>query len=419
MNPFIIILVSLLLSAFFSGMEIAFIASNKLRIELDRKQGRFSSKIISVFTNNPAQYITTMLIGNNIALVVYGIIMANILQPLITRYLTSSDTAILVIQTLISTFIILITAEFLPKTVFRAIPNVLLNLLALPVYLFYVVFFPIGKFTIGISNMFLKGLTKGKSINNPYQAVFGKIDLANLVYESQDEREEAEETKTEIKLFQNALDFSKVKLRDCLIPRTEIVAMEVNGTIDDLKQKFIETGYSKILIYRDTIDNIIGYISSKELFKNPQNIETRMNKISIVPETMNANKLLKMFMQEHKSVAIVVDEFGGTSGMVTIEDIMEEIFGEIEDEHDVVELIEKEIKPNEFVFSGRLEVDYLNEKYNLKIPESDDYDTLAGFILFHNQSIPKPNESIDISFYHFKILKSSNTKIELVKLMLD
>ena len=419
MNPVFIIIASLFLSAFFSGMEIAFIASNKLRIELDRKQGRFSSRIIALFMNNPAQYITTMLIGNNIALVVYGIVMAKILQPLITQYITSSETAILLIQTIISTFIILITAEFLPKTVFRVIPNLLLNLLSLPVFIFYLVFYPIGKFTIWISNSFLKKFTKGKSINNPYHKVFGKVDLANLVFESQDERSEDEETKTEIKLFQNALDFSNVKLRDCLVPRTEIIALEINSTIDDLKKAFVETGYSKILIYKDTIDNIVGYISSKELFKNPQDIESRMNKISIVPETMPANKLLKMFMQEHKSVAIVVDEFGGTAGMVTTEDIMEEIFGEIEDEHDVVELIEKEIKPNEFVFSGRLEVDYLNEKHQIAIPESDDYDTLAGFILFHNQSIPKPNETIEISPFQIKILKSTNTKIELVKLTID
>jgi len=263
----------------------------------------------------------------------------------------------------------------------------------------------------------LKGFIKSKLQNRNTKIMFGKVDLAHLAKEVQDERIEDIEPNNEIRLFQNALEFSNVKLRDCLVPRTEIIALEVNSTIDELKQKFIETGFSKILIYRDTIDNIIGYISSKELFKNPKDIESKMNKISIVPETMPANRLLKKFMEEHKSIAIVVDEFGGTSGMITIEDIIEEIFGEIEDEHDIIELIEKQIEENVFIFSGRLEIDYLNDKYQLNIPESDDYDTLAGYILFYNQSFPKPNESIQIGNHNFKALKTSSTKIELVRLI--
>lgn len=417
MNDLILISISLCLSAFFSGMEIAFISSNKLRIELDKKQGRFSSKIISIFIGKPEQFIATMLVGNNIALVVYGIIMAKLLEPIIIQTITHSDIGILTLQTIFSTIILLITAEFLPKTIFRLRPNEFLNILSLPVMLFYTILYPISKFTIIVSNLVLKGFIKSKLQNRNTKIVFGKVDLAHLAKEVQDERIEDIEPNNEIRLFQNALEFSNVKLRDCLVPRTEIIALEVNSTIDELKQKFIETGFSKILIYRDTIDNIIGYISSKELFKNPKDIESKMNKISIVPETMPANKLLKIFMEEHKSIAIVVDEFGGTSGMITIEDIIEEIFGEIEDEHDVIELIEKQIGENVFIFSGRLEIDYLNEKYQLGIPESDDYDTLAGYILFYNQSFPKPNESIQIENHNFKALKTSSTKIELVRLI--
>lgn len=400
-------------------MEISFVASNKLRIELDKKQGKFSSRIISLFMDHPGQYIATMLVGNNIALVIYGIMMAKLLEPAIINFVADSEIAVLTIQTILSTFIILITAEFLPKTIFRLRPNEFLNFLALPVFLFYVILFPISRFATGVSRLFLKKFIKGEKPYQEQHNVFGKIDLANLVNESQVEQSDETEEDNEIRLFQNALDFSNVKLRDCFVPRTEIVALEVNTSIEELKQKFIETGFSKILIFRETIDNIIGYVSSKEMFKSPKDIESKMNKISIVPETMPAYKLLKSFMEEHKSVAIIVDEFGGTSGMVTIEDIMEEIFGEIEDEHDIIDLLEKQIKEDEFVFSGRLEIDYLNNKYNLNIPESDDYDTLAGFILFHNQSFPKPNESVQIGDFTCKMLKTTTTKIEIVKLTIE
>jgi len=418
MNDLIIIFASLLFSAFFSGMEIAFISSNKLRIELEKKQELFPSKIISVFTKHPAQYIATTLTGNNISLVIYGIVMARLLEPPIRDLVSDSGSTILVIQTILSTLIILITAEFLPKTLFRINPNVALNIFCLPLLFFYIVLYPLSRFMIIISNLFLKNFLKKGIDKNRENIVFGKVDLDNFLSESQNGVPDPNNIEHDIKLFQNALDFSKVKLRECMVPRTEIEALEENDTIENLKQRFIETGYSKILIYKETIDNVIGYVHSSEIFKNPKNIKSKVVKISIVPETMPANKLLATFIKEHKSIALVVDEFGGTSGVVTIEDIMEEIFGEIVDEHDTVELEEKQLNENEYVLSGRHEIDYINEKYNLDLPESDDYETIAGFILFHHENIPNINDIIDIDNYSFHVLDVSDTRIELVKLTL-
>jgi len=412
----IIIIISLLLSAFFSGMEIAFVSSNKLRIELDRKQERFPTRIISVFTRNPGQYIATMLVGNNVALVVYGIMMAAVLIPLIQLYV-SSDLAILVIQTIISTGIILLTAEFLPKALFRITPNAFLKVFGIPVLIFYVIFFPITRVSIWLSNFILKNFMHVKTAVSREKSVFGKVDLDNLVHEVQSESDEQKEIENEFKIFQNALDFSKVKIRDCMIPRTEIEAIEVDASIEELRNRFVETGYSKILVFRDNIENILGYVSSKELFRNPDNIKDRIMSVITVPETMPANRLLRSFMQEHKSMAVVVDEFGGTAGIITIEDILEEIIGEIEDEHDVDEYIEKQVNDNEFVFSGRLEIDFLNEKYRLGLPESEEYETIAGLILYHYENIPKINERIVInSHFTFRIIKVTNTRIELVYL---
>ena len=415
MNNVIIILLSLVFSAFFSGMEIAFVSSNKLRLELDIKQGYMTSKVISIFTSRPGDYIATMLVGNNISLVIYGILMAILLEPLISHY-TSSESTILIIQTIISTLIILFTAEFLPKTIFRLSPNTALRAFAIPVLVFYILLYPVTKLTIAISGFILHNFMRVPRNKKAHPNVFGKIDLDNLVNESNAERDQQADPEQEIKLFQNALDFSNVKLRDCMVPRTEIVAFDESVSMEELQSKFIETGLSKILIYRESTDNIIGYINSKELFKNPSDLQSMIMSLPIVPETMPANKLLQSFIKDHKSISVVVDEFGGTSGIVTMEDILEEIIGEIEDEHDTSELTEDKLNEQEYIFSARHEIDYLNEKYRLNIPELDDYETLAGLILFHYESIPKINDRIHIEGFVIRILDVSETRIELIHL---
>jgi len=411
----VIIIVSVLFSAFFSGMEIAYISSNKLRIELHRKEGSFNSKIISFLSRYPGQYIVTMLIGNNIALVIYGIFMAILLEPLI-HTLTEHDASILILQTIISTLIILFTAEFLPKTLFRINPNSFLNIFSIPVLLFFVIFYPVSKLTIYISNFILGTFFKVKIHEKQENIVFGKIDIDNLMSDKRAEQKIKKNNDLDFRIFQNALDFSDVKLRECIVPRTEIIAVKNDSGIEDLQQKFIETGLSKILVFKESIDQIIGYIHMKDLFNNPDNIESNIIDVSIVPETMPANKLLEMFVKEKKNIAVVVDEFGGTSGIVTIEDILEEIFGEIEDEHDTSKLTEQKINEHEYIFSGRLEVDYLNEKYNFNLPKHDEYETLAGLILHFYESIPKPKERIIIKLFEFRVLKVSETRIELLNL---
>ncbi len=415
MDYFVVILISLLFSAFFSGMEIAFISSNKLRLELEKKQKTFASRITSVFTRNPGQYIATMLVGNNIALVVYGITMALILEPPLHK-LISSEVSVFIIQTITATIIILITAEFLPKAIFRLKPNLILNALSIPVMAFYILLYPISKSIIGIGNFLMKYVLGTDVSSDKNNNVFGKVDLDHFVKESQNDFHEEDNLKNDIKLFQNALDFSTIKLRECMVPRPEIAAFEIDTPIEEVKQSFIETGFARILIYKNSIDNIIGYINSKDFFKNPKSIRSMLNRIIIAPETMVAQKLLGLFIKEKKSVAVVVDEFGGTAGMVTIEDIIEEIFGEIEDEHDTIDFEEKQLSENEFIFSGRIEIDYLNDKYNLGIPKTDDYETLAGFIIYHHESIPKINEKLTIGPFIFEIIKISKTRIELVNL---
>jgi CBS domain containing-hemolysin-like protein len=414
---FLVIVFSVFFSAFFSGMEIAFLASNKLRIEMDRKKGKFPSGIIAVFVSHPGQFIATMLVGNNISLVVYGIFMAIILKPLLIIYF-SSEISILMLQTILSTIIILFTAEFLPKAIFRINPNQKLNFFAIPVFLFYMLLYPVAKFSIWISNNILRGILKVDITENISERVFGKIDLDNLIREAKNEKSSAREIEHEIRIFRNALEFSDVRLRDCMVPRTEIVAMDENESIENLTRKFIETGLSRILIYKDNIDNIIGYVTSHELFKNPKSIKSRINSLPIVPESMSANKTLELFMKEHKNLALVVDEFGGTSGMVTIEDIIEEIFGEIEDEHDSIKLIDKQISSKEFLFSGRMEIDYLNEKYQFNIPESDEYNTLAGLVLAYHQQIPEPETIIFLENYKLRVVKVTETRIELISLVI-
>jgi len=412
------ILMSIAFSAFFSGMEIAFISANKLRIELDKKQGSFASRIVNIFIHNRGQYIATMLVGNNIALVIYGILMAELLEKPIISLVGNSEMIVLLTQTIISTLIILVTAEFLPKTLFRINPNKVLNLFALPVLIIYYLLFPIAKFTVWLSSFLLKAILKVDVKEEHEKTVFGKVDLDHMIDSSKPEEEMQEEIEHDIKLFQNALDFSKIKLRECVVPRTELIALEINSPISKLKQKFIETGLSKILIFEESIDNIIGYVQSSDLFHNPEDIRSMLKSLIIVPETMPAQKLLNKFMKEQKNIALIVDEFGGTAGIVTTEDIIEEIFGEIEDEHDSSELQENKISDTEYIFAGRLEIDYLNEKYNLKIPESEDYETIAGFILYHYEKIPNENEIIEIEPFTFQVLKVDSPRIELVKLIL-
>ncbi len=418
MNPYLIILITLILSAFFSGMEIAFISANKLRIEVDRKQGNFSSGIISIFLNNPSKYLTTMLVGNNLALVIYGGIMAVLLEPAIKNFIGITNTFIVVfLQTLVSTLIILFVAEFVPKTIFRANANRSLNFFAVPIILFYIVFYPVTFLINHLSQLILKLLKNDDSVNERNKNVFNKHDLIYLINQTGKSLQETEDQTDDLKLFQNALDFSSVKIRDCMVPRTEIIASEKSASINDLRAQIVETGYSKILIYNDSIDNIIGYITSKSLFNlKGSDSELPLMDISFIPETMSAQKLLRKFIQDKKSIAIVVDEFGGVSGIVTTEDILEEIFGEIEDEHDTSVLIEKEISENEYILSGRLEIHYLNEKYSINLPESEEYDTLAGYIIHRYENIPTLNERINIDHFEMKILKVSNTKVELVHL---
>lgn len=410
----LIIISTLIFSAFFSGMEIAFVAANRLKAELDLKSNKLSSKIVSQLLQRPTEYITSMLIGNNISLVVYGLFMTVLLNPLITLWI-SNPTILLILQTLISTLIILIFAEFLPKSFFISNPNNFLRIFSIPVYFFYIVLFPIAQFTILLSNLFLRifGLKQKKE---KQQLTFGKIDIDYLVSEYGESNNQEDTLQHELKIFQNALDFSDVKLRECMVPRTEIIALPDDATLNTVKQTFITTGLTKILIFKGNIDNIIGYVHSSDLFKQPTSLKEILHKIPIVPETKSAKDLLSQLVKEHKSIAVVVDEFGGTAGIITVEDIIEEIIGEIEDEFDSHDLVEKVISENEFVFSGRMEIDYLNEKYHLNIPESENYETLAGFILNNHANIPKVNEIVEVPPFLFTILKASPVKIELVKL---
>lgn len=419
MNLFLVILTTIILSAFFSGMEIAFVSANKLRLELDKKSEPFSSRILKLVTADAGQYIATMLVGNNIALVIYGIAFASLLDPIFQNFV-QTESLVLLLQTIVSTIVILVFAEFMPKTLFRIFPNTILNIFALPLALFYFIFYPVTKFTISITNSILKIFLKTDVKKSSKDIVFGRIDLDEFVKENdipgQDKKTSIE---TEVKLFKNALDFSKVKLREIMVPRTEIEMLDINASVDDLRQKFVETGHSRILIFNENVDNIVGYIHSSVIFQNPESIKSHIQQVLIVPESMPANKLLSTFIQDHRSIAIVVDEFGGTSGMVTSEDILEEIFGEIEDEHDTSDIIERKISDTDYIFSGRAEIDLLNEKYFFDLPENEEFETLAGLILYHHENIPKINTIIKIDKFQLKILKATNTKIELVKLTLQ
>lgn len=412
----LIILLSLLFSAFFSGTEIAYLQSNRLKIEIDKKQGVVSARILSFFVKNESKFITTLLLGNNIALVVYGIFMGElIIAKLFPAHIDTIELPglILLIQTLISTLIILVTAEFLPKTIFRINPNRTLSILAYPLVIVYGALYVLTMMVTFISGIIL-GLFGSKQVIG--EVNFGAIDLDDYLNKSTKVQTDKEQDH-EVQLFHNALNFNKVKARDCMIPRTEIKAVNVEQSVEDLGKEFVETGYSKIMVFRDTIDNIIGYVHSFEMFKNPESITEILRPVGIVAESMPVNKLLNQFIKQKQGITIVVDEYGGTAGIITMEDVVEEIFGEIEDEHDSEELIEEQHNESVFIFSGRQEIAYINSEYGLELPESDEYETLAGLIVTIHENIPNEGDIIEIEEFHFEILECSNSKIEKIKLV--
>ena len=403
-------------SAFFSGTEIAYLQSNRLKIEIDRKQGIVSARILSFFVRNESKFITMLLLGNNIALVVYGIFMGElIIEKIFPAHIGIQDLPwlILLTQTLISTLVILVTAEFLPKTIFRINPNRTLSLLAFLLAIVYGILYIPTMFVTFISNLILGLFGSKKEIG---EVNFGAIDLDDYLNKSTNIQTDKEQN-YEVKMFHNALNFNKVKARDCLIPRTEIKALNVEQSIEELKNEFVETGYSKIMIFRDTIDNIIGYVHSFEVFKSPETITEILRPVGIVAESMPVNKLLNQFIKQKQGITVVVDEYGGTAGIITMEDVVEEIFGEIEDEYDNEELIEEQHTESVYIFSGRQEIEYINSEYNLELPESDEYETLAGLIVTIHENIPNEGDIIEINDFYFEILECSNSKIEKIKLI--
>ncbi|MBE7640645.1 DUF21 domain-containing protein [Salegentibacter sp. BLCTC] len=418
----LIIILSLILSAFFSGMEIAYISSNKIYIEIEKRQNDFLATILKRLTRKPSKFIATMLVGNNIALVVYGFFMGDLLmnwlqglQPLNSAFLEYLVVDLsLFTQTVISTLVILLTAEFLPKVFFQIYANSMLKFFAIPAYIFYILFSFVSSFVIWVSDVILKRFFKTEG--DEVQLAFSKVELGNFINEQMETVEDDEEVDSEIQIFQNALQFSDIKAREVMVPRTEIVAVDQHLAPKDLVETFTETGLSKLLIYNETIDDVIGYVHSFELFKKPESIKSILLPVVFVPETMWVKDVLNNLTKKRKSIAVVIDEYGGTSGMITVEDIVEELFGEIEDEHDAAVLTEEELGEGYYKFSARLEVDYLNENYKLNIPEGENYETLGGYIVNHTEEIPRQDEELQIDNFSFKILEVSNTKIELIEL---
>ena len=413
--PLIIgILVTMVLSAFFSGMEIAFVSSNRMLAEMDKDRNGLTQRLITVFYKHPNGFVSTMLVGNNIVLVIYGILIAKFFDSTIFSGMDAGFTV--TADTLLSTLIILFTGEFLPKSLFKNNANRLLSVFSPIAYFFYVVLWPISRFSTFLSKCLLRVVGIHMDKENDDEG-FSKVDLDYLVQSSIDNAENDDDIEDEVKIFQNALDFSETKVRDCMVPRTEIQAIDVDDcTPAQLMQKFVESGNSKIIVYREDIDHIIGYIHSSEMFRNPDTWKDHINTMPFVPETMMAQKLMHIFLQQKKSLGVVVDEFGGTSGIVSLEDIVEEIFGDIEDEHDSSNYIAKQVADNEYVLSARLEIDKVNDKFDLDLPESDEYMTIGGLILHEYQSFPKLNEGVKIGHFQFRIIKNTMTKIELVKL---
>lgn len=408
------LIISMVFSAFFSGMEIAFVSSNRLRAEMDREKNGLSQQALDIFYAHPSNFISTMLVGNNIALVVYGILFAQIFDA--TLFAPLSDGARVTCDTLLSTVVVLFTGEFLPKTIFKSNPNGLLTFFAIPAFVCYILLYPVSRFSTALS----RGLLRLFGVRLPKETEgkeFTKVDLDYLVQSSIDNAKDDTEIEDEVELFHNALDFADTKVRDCMVPRTEIDAIDIEDcTLEELKNKFIDSGHSKIVVYRDDIDHIIGYIHSSELFKQIADISKHIQQMPYVPETMAARKLMHIFLQQKKSLGVVVDEFGGTSGIVSLEDIVEEITGDIEDEHDNQKYVAKQLADGDFILSARLEIEKVNELFDLGLPESDDYMTVGGLILHEYQSFPKLNEVVRIGHFEFKIIKNTMTKIELVKL---
>ena len=421
-NLIIGLIVSMVFSAFFSGMEIAFVSSNRLRAEMDREKNGLAQRALDVFYRHPNNFVSTMLVGNNIALVVYGILFAKIFDQ--TLFYPLSDGMRVMADTLLSTIVVLFTGEFLPKTIFKSNPNTMLTVFALPAYLCYLLLYPISRFATLLS----RGLLRIVGVKMPKESddkEFTKVDLDYLVQSSIDNAKDEDEIEEEVKIFHNALDFADTKVRDCMVPRTEIDAIDIDDcNIEELKSKFIESGHSKIIVYREDIDHIIGYIHSSEMFTlSPKlgddrglNMEGHIQEMPYVPETMAARKLMQIFLQQKKSLGVVIDEFGGTSGIVSLEDIVEEIFGDIEDEHDNTKYVAKQLSDGDYMLSARLEIEKVNELFDLNLPESDDYMTVGGLILHEYQSFPKLNEIVKIGHFEFKIVKNTMTKIELVRL---
>lgn len=408
----LIIFLSIIASAFFSGMEIAFVSANKLQIELEKQQGGFIAKVLAKLTKSPSSFITTMLVGNNISIVIYGYFMGELLMQFISPYI-SNTFATLLVQTFISTIIILVTAEFLPKAIFRIFANEALRIFSIPAYLFYILFYFISIFISKITNFILRVFFN--TSEDEVSKEFSKKELGHFINE-QLETNSYEEVDSEIQIFQNALEFHNVKAREIMVPRTEIIALDLNEDIEKLKNAFIETGFSKILIYKNTFDNIIGYVNAFDLFKKQKSIRSIIKLVEFVPESMTIKNILKNLSKKKKSVAIVLDEYGGTSGLITKEDIIEELFGEIEDEHDYTVFTEEKINAQEYLFSARLEIDYINETYDLSLPKEEAYETLGGFIVNHTESIPQLNDIIIINNYEISIKKASSTKIEEIYL---
>ena len=412
----VVIVLCLLLCAFFSGMEIAFVSSNKIYLEIEKKQDNFLSNILTKLTEKPSKFIATMLVGNNISMVVYGFFMGDLVMHWIQKLpFHLLEFPNLLLQTVISTLIVLVTSEFLPKVFFQVYANNLMKFFAVPSYVFYVIFNYISTFIIWISDYILKKFfhTEGDYV----PSYFSKIELGNYINEQMSSVENHQEMDSEIQIFQNALEFSGVKAREIMTPRTELVAVDIYDSINDLKELFVSTGYSKILVYQNSLDDIIGYVHSFELFKKPKSIKLVMIPVEFIPETIFIKDALNVLTKKRKSIAVVLDEYGGTSGIITIEDIIEELFGEIEDEHDGdEELVEKKLNENTYLFSARLDVEYLNQEYKLHIPENDSYGTLGGFIVNTSKEIPQKGDEIRVNHFHFVIEEATNTKIEVVKM---
>lgn len=408
----LLLIVVILFSALFSGMEIAFVSSNKLLFGIDRS---LTSRIINKFYDNSNNFISSILVGNNIVLVIYGILMAKLLNATILSGLTDNEFLRLLLETIISTIVIIFTGEFVPKALFRINPNNSLKTFSLLMYPIYIVLYPFSRFTTFCSCIILR-IFNIKIKDEARNSTFTKSELNNLIQASLENADDTQEIDNDVRIFQNALDFSSIKVRDCYIPRTEIEAVEVNTSLEELKSTFIESGHSKIVVFKDNIDNIIGYIHSSELFRLGNRWQQKICKMPYVPETLPAQKLMRTLMQQKKSLAVVVDEFGGTSGIISLEDLLEEIIGEIEDEHDNQNLVAKKSGDNEYILSGRLEIERINEMFEIEIPESDEYQTLGGFILAHHQRFPQLNENVSIGKFHFRIIKQRSNKIELVKL---